>query len=233
MKDDIFLNDRSCIKMGLLPVTPPVIPTPKKRYNEVSIPGRDGIYYEDLGTYDDITLPVEFNFCSKDKTVDQRFRYYRNVLFKAKELMRSSDPDMFFKIKKIDIGDLDRGTSDTIGTFQCDFTLDPYAYLCSGKKKLSLSRVLYNPYALCHPTYYLIGEGNCEINVNGIMAVCNVTGTVIIDTDLQLCYREDGSLINTELSGNYDDMYLLSGKNEIEVSDGFDIKIVPNWRTAA
>lgn len=232
MKDDIFLDYRSCIKMGLLPVKPPIIPTPKKRYNEVSIPGRDGIYYEDLETYDDIVLPIEFNFRSKDKTVDEAFRYFRRVLADTKELMRTSDPDMYYKIKKIEIGDLDRGTSETIGTFQCDFTLDPYAYLRVGKKKLNISKASINSYDLCKPMYVITGEGNCEITVNGTSSFCNVTDTVYIDTDLQLCYRDDGTWINTTLTGNYDDMYLKPGKNDIRVSDGFTMKIIPNWRTA-
>ena len=76
MRDDIYLDYRSCIKMGLFPVKPPVIPTAKKQYNEVTIPGRDGIFYEDLGTYDDIVLPVEFNFQSKKKNAIRQISMY-------------------------------------------------------------------------------------------------------------------------------------------------------------
>lgn len=232
MKDDLYLNGKSCIKIGMFPVKPPIIPTAKKQYKEHTIPGRDGIYYEDLGTYDDITLPVQFNFMSKDKSVDQRFRYYRRILSMAKEFRRESDPDMFYKIKKIEIGDLDRGTSETIGTFQCDFTFDPYAYLMAGTKKMTVKSVEYNEYDLCHPIYILIGEGNCILNVNGKTASCNVSGTVYIDTDLRLCYREDNSWVNTSLTGDYEDLYFNHGKNIITHSDGFDIRIIPNWRTA-
>lgn len=231
MRDDIYLDYRSCIKMGLFPVKPPVIPTAKKQYNEVTIPGRDGIFYVDLGTYDDIVLPVEFNFQSKKKTVDERFRYYRSVLFNVKELMRDSDPDMYYRIKKIEIGNLDRGTSNTIGTFQCDFTLDPYAYLRTGKKKMTPNRVKFNRYDLCHPIYVITGEGVCQIKVNGNTASINATDTVYIDTDLHLCYRDDGTWVNTSLTGYYEDLYLKHGTNELSFSSGFDVRIIPNWRT--
>ena len=44
-----------------------------------------------------------------------------------------------------------------------------------------------------------------------------------------IAYRSDGTLNNTQVKGNYEDMYLLNGENEISFSGG-ELKVIPNWR---
>ena len=71
----------------------------------------------------------------------------------------------------------------------------------------------------------------CNLKVNGkIMTVQNIGQNVTIDTERMITYRTDGTLANTSVNGDYEDLYLNPGYNEIEVTDGFDVEIVPNWR---
>lgn len=229
--EDIFLDHRSCIDIGLYPVKPPTIVSPSRQYNEQEIPGRDGKFYEDLGTYEDITLTVEFNFRSRNKkTVDQFFREYKRIIRKAKVFSKQSDPTVFYKIKKTEIGELDRGTSNSIGTFSVDFTFDPYAYLLDGVVPLNYKRVTWNEYDESKPIYILSGEGRCTLTVNGKSLECNCTDTIYIDTDLELAYREDKSWVSQMVKGYYDELYLIPGKNTISITQGFDLKVIPNWR---
>ena len=58
----------------------------------------------------------------------------------------------------------------------------------------------------------------------------NVEQNLAIDTELMLAYREDGTLKNAEVTGNYRDLYLQEGENEITVTSGFEMKVIPNWR---
>ena len=58
----------------------------------------------------------------------------------------------------------------------------------------------------------------------------NVGQNLVIDTDRQLAYRQDGTLRNTDVSGDYEKMHLIAGTNDIEITKGFDLKIIPNWR---
>lgn len=87
-----------------------------------------------------------------------------------------------------------------------------------------------NPYLLCKPVYYVQGEGLCVINVNGKDMEANVSGNLIIDTERMLAYREDGTLGNTKITGEYEDLYLKPGRNRISVSPGFILQVKPNWR---
>lgn len=231
-KEDIFLDQQSCIRTGLYPAEVPKISVSNRQYRETDIPGRDGIFYEDLETYEDLTQTIKFNFrARKGHTVDETFRSFRRMIRKSKTLAKQSDNTVFYKIKKVSIGELDRGTSYTIGTFDVEFTLDPYAYLRSGSYPLALDRVKDNKYDLCKPIYILNGEGNCDLTVNGKVMKCNVSDNLYIDTDLMLAYRKDGNIVNSEISGNYEDLWLEHGMNSITVSNSsIKLTVIPNWR---
>lgn len=89
--------------------------------------------------------------------------------------------------------------------------------------------VLWNQYLTCHPTYKITAEGMCTLTVNGNTMTANVGQNLTIDTDRMIAYRSDGTLNNTQVKGNYEDMYLLNGENEISFSGG-ELKVIPNWR---
>lgn len=60
--------------------------------------------------------------------------------------------------------------------------------------------------------------------------VANIGQNLTIDTGRKLAYREDGTLSNTSVAGDYDDLILIEGRNKIKITDGFELKVIPNWR---
>ena len=64
---------------------------------EYDIPGRDGKYFEDLGTYDDITFNVNFNFKERREYLNKTFRDYKRMIRKSKTLMMMDDSEIFYK----------------------------------------------------------------------------------------------------------------------------------------
>ena len=109
------------------------------------------------------------------------------------------------------------------------FTCEPVQYAVAGDEFLALSEVANNPYDLCHPVYKIIGEGVCTLIVNGKVFTANVGQNAIIDSDRMLTYREDGTLQNTIVSGDYSDLYLIAGDNTITATEGFDVTVKPRW----
>lgn len=81
-----------------------------------------------------------------------------------------------------------------------------------------------------HPVYKILGEGVCTLTVNGKTMTANVGQNLTIDTDRQLAYRSDGTLNNTAVTGNYEDLVLVEGDNKVTITDGFDLKVIPYWR---
>lgn len=206
----------------------PSIPCPKRKYREIEIEGRDGKLYEDLETYEDIEISVEYNFLSND---------YNNIMRKVKKwilnktkLKFSDDLEYFYKIQKISIEGNER-VWKRLGRFSTKFTCKPFSYLEDGLNSITLTgNSLYNDYYISEPIYNITGNGMCTLTVNGKTMVANVGGNLTIDTELMLAYRQDGIMQNTSVTGKYEDLKLAEGDNSISITNGFILSVVPNWR---
>lgn len=209
----------------------PDFPAPEPRYTDTQVPGRDGALTEFDGTYSDIAVDVEMNYITNPQNWHAAWREVKRYLLKGgiRELRFSDDLSFYYKCKKIVLGTNEREFRHT-AAFTATFTLAPYEYLTDGKERYPYQVCEFNRYGLCKPIYFITGEGMCTLTVNGHEMTANVGQNLTIDTDLQLAYRTDGTLQNTEVAGNFDDLYLLPGENTITVTDGFDLKIQPNWR---
>lgn len=228
----INFNEKNNEDLNLKIIQRPSIPSPKKRYTEKPIPGRDGILYEDQGIFDDIEIPIQFNFLSK--TVEQ-FNYdYREIKkwinnIKDNKLKFSDDLGFFYFVNKATIDTSER-ILKKIGKFTVIFNCEPYQYLNDGQEPIKLPNTLYNSYEKTQPLYLISGEGVLTLNVNGKTVKANVGQNLKIDTKLGMCFREDGTKNNTALKGYYKELILNEGKNTFEFTTGFNINIVPRWR---
>lgn len=227
---DFEYNNRKASEFRVYMKAFPSIPVPQKRYSEVEVSGKDGKYLEENG-YEDIAIPLELNFIIKDAKWHDRVRQIKNWLLENmnRELIFEDDAAFFYKVKKVELGEIEH-TTRRIGNLTVSFTCEPYTYLRNGKVKMKSEEAEQNPYLLCKPVYYVQGEGLCIINVNGKNMEANVSGNLIIDTERMLAYREDGTLGNTKITGEYEDLYLKPGRNRISVSPGFVLQVKPNWR---
>ena len=223
-----FKNER-CTKHGLIPVRRPDIPAPKKRNESIIIHGSDGVLMETDGTYEPITIPVEFNFIGDEMENGAIFRLAKKWLKGSGILEMSDDPDFVYKVIYCDITDTER-TSWRIKKFTAEFICDPYMYFKSGMLERDYIEAQYNPGEICHPVYKIKGNGYCTITVNGKSVKATIGQNLTIDTDTMIAYREDGTIQNTQITGDYESLYLQEGDNKIRVSGLFDVKIVPNWR---
>lgn len=209
----------------------PSIPAPKKNYSEYDIQGRDGLLYIDEETVDDIEIRVEMNFMGKQ---DEWFGYWRGakkwLLQKGQNrLSFGDDTDYFYLVKKVMISEAERVCYE-IGRFTATFFCYGYQYLQEGWRKYKYERRLYNPYETSHPSYFISGEGTCTLTVNGKSLSANVGQNLTINTEMMIAYRTDGTLMNTAVKGNYEDLYLKAGDNEIGITDGFSLEVMPCWR---
>lgn len=222
-------NEKSCLEFGILPVTRPSIPAPEENIEEITIPGRDGALIESEGSHKPITIPVEFNFFTDPEKVNEKYRAAKKWLSGSGYLKFSDDGSAFYKVLYVKITDVER-TSKRIQNFTAEFTCDPYTYMDSGKYEITDFENIYNPYSVSHPEYLITGEGNCTLTVNGKTMEANVGQNLTINTDLMLAYRTDGEMQNTQVTGNYEDLYLAEGENQISISAGFEMTVIPNWR---
>lgn len=230
MEFDVLIDGTSCNSMGILCVKRPDFPAPQKRYNELEILGRDGKLYQDTGLYEDVDIPIEFNYMDQAQNWGERWREAKSFFLGAKTLKLSDDSSVFWKVKKVYLSD-NRRNSNRIGRFSVNFVLDPYTYLESGNGLYTAAQITENIYELSKPDYLIEGEGVCTLTVNGNEMTANVGQNLTIDTYREVSYRTDsGANNNIAVSGDYEGLFLPTGSVEISITSGFELKIRPNWR---
>ena len=226
---DISYNGESCAKYGIIPVRRPSVPAPEIRMSETEIPGRDGALIESDATYKPITIPVEFNFLVPEDKWMATFREAKRWISGSGWLVLGDDQDYMYRVYYGKITDTER-TSRRLGKFTVEFTCYPYAFASCGQQEHTVNKAKYNPYYISHPKYIITGEGMCTLTVNGKSMTANIGQNLTIDTDLMIAHRKDGTMQNTAVTGNYEDLYLREGDNEISITKGFELSIIPNWR---
>jgi predicted phage tail component-like protein len=221
----IIYNDKTNLDVNLLVVARTSKPSPVMEYEEIKVPGGRTLYREK--GYNDIEIPVSFNFMSK-YSWDSDFRIMKQWLLSKvnNKLKFSDDLEVFYKVNKVNIDTPER-IMKNIGKFDVTFTCNPYVYI--DENEIELSTLLYNSYLISKPIYRIVGEGYLTLTINNKVIKANVGQELIIDTDKGLCYRK-GIVDNVALEGRYEDMYLQEGKNTFSWTNGFFIYIMPNWR---
>ena len=224
---DVLIDNISCVRKGFYPVRRPSIPSPKKKYIQHDIMGADGSLYVDTGNYEDINLEIDFNYLINPSLWSEAFRLAKRIMLSASELRLTDDQNVFYKIKKVEIGQNQRVTR-RIGKFTATFTLDPYSYFVNGRLPVSvINNQIYNQYDESMPVYTLTGSGNGTLTVNGKNVSFN--RSVTIDCSKKRVLVND-EVVNTAISGRYEDITLKYGINTIEVTGNYTLTVVPNWR---
>ena len=224
-------NGKTNTEVGILVKERPAIPAPEYKYETVEIPGRDGSLYSEEGFVDDITIKITFVFACEPAKWQDLFRKARRWLLSKEDdqLVLGDMSGDYYKVKHTVIGSSEREVKQ-VGEFEVEFTCNGYQYLNKGRYEYDKDEVLYNPYSISHPIYYITGNGKCTLAVNGYDFTAEVGQNVTIDTDMMLAYRKDGRIMNTSVTGDYQELYLQEGDNTIEITEGFSIKVRPNWR---
>lgn len=228
---DIEYNDMLGSNIGIYAAKYPSVPAAEERIEEISVPGRSGMLHVRKKCFDQTMIPIEFNYIGKEELWNERWRQAKEWLSAINsELSLGDDSNFFYRITRVVVGSNER-MSRRIGKFVASFvTMDGLSYYKSGKVATDYKNLLRNPGIFSQPIYLITGEGVCTLTVNGKSFVANVSQNITIDTERMIAYREDGTLQNTAILGNYEDLYLQEGDNEVTITNGFECKVIPRWR---
>lgn len=220
----IEYNGKSNDDFGVFLYDFPVLTLGEKNYDTYAVSGRRGELVGETNYISNASLSITFS------VISDRFcanvREIMNWLTGAGKLKTSDDPDCYYSVLKVNYGDIDREIRK-YGRFTVNFVIDPYLYRDDGDYEYA--DITYNLYAECKPIYKITGEGMCTLTVNGKTMTANVGQNLTIDTDRMIAYRQDGTLQNTAVTGDYEKLWLPRGSCVISITTGFLLKIIPKW----
>lgn len=195
-----------------------------KQYNSYAVSGMDGELVERNDYLTNLRIGCTFSIISK--SFMNNVRDIRSWLSGSGTLVISDSPDIFYKVLKTENGDINREIRK-FGTFSVDFICIPFEYTKDGQNPVD--SLAYNPGDTAKPIYTITGEGVCTLTVNGYEFEANVGQEAVINSELQMSYKNDGQLINTDVTGNYEKLWLPHGENVVSVSSGFTLSAIPQW----
>lgn len=223
---DLTFNGKACGDFGVLLYDYPKFEGATKNYTSTLIAGRAGaLVSRDLSVGN---LTVRCTFAVIGEAFTPVIRKLRSWLSGTGKLYFSDTPETFFKVLKIEYSSIEREIR-RYGRFTVTFVCTPYEFREDGQLPVTFVPKLYNPYDACSPIYRIKGNGECTLTVNGKRVRALVNGNLTIDTELLLSYREDGTLQNTAVTGDYEDLRIKTGEAEISVASGFSLAVLPNW----
>ncbi|WP_317347224.1 hypothetical protein [Blautia argi] len=222
-------NQRTSESQGIYVQSRPEIPGKKKKLSFLEIGGRDEMLSVGSSIYENCEITLECSYRTEPDNWNRKRRQIGQWLRGSGELILSDDPEVLWKVKDVQVTKFERPLRKH-GIFDVKFVCSPFEYLVEGQSFKTMQEVLFNPGGLSKPEYKISGEGICTITVNGKAMKANIGQNLTINTELMLAYQEDGTMMNSSVTGEYRDLYLKPGENTISVSPGFSITVKPNWR---
>ncbi len=227
MYDFQFNKMRAC-DVGLLVIKRPDIAIAEREYNKKYIKGREGSLTIP-GCLKDLEWSFHCNYKINENIVLEKSRQLKAWLQGSGELVVSDDINVYYKVKHADIYDFVRVHKE-IAQLKIKFTCDPFAYdNITGNLEVDHKELGINHGEPSEPEYLVKGNGVCVITVNSKEFQLNVSGEARIDTRAMLI-KQGEEIINNKAKGRYTDLMLQRGENDVKVSEGFELRIIPNWR---
>jgi phage-related protein len=222
---DGAVNSRS--DLGLRIAEPPVLPATRRVAQSIDVDGREGSLTV-LKGWEDITLTLTAAIVGKD--IRARWRDVLPVLLSAKTLTLSNDNAIFYKVKRVEPGELQMRLS-MLGEFALTFTCAPFRYM-EGAQTVTLtsSGTVINPgTAFSLPRMKVYGTGTRTLTINGKPIVLNIlSGSLTLDSELKECHY-GGAAQNNRMTGDFPALDV--GNNTVTLGSGITkVEIEPRWR---
>ena len=157
------------------------------------------------------------------------FREILPVILSAETIWFSGDPGVYYRIKTVSAGGLERKLS-RLHDFPLSFVCDPFRYM-RGVATITMTKAgsVANPGVAALPRIKVYGTGNQTLTIGGKVTSLNIlAGHLILDSALMECYQGNTAQ-NNQMKGPFP--VFEAGSTAIKWSSGITkIEIEPRWR---
>lgn len=234
--NSFVFDGKSSLDFGLCIEHYPIQYAPKRKTEEISIPGRNGALHYDEGAFEDCTQIYECAFLDPYATAytAHAVKEWLYTSGKRKRLEDSYDPE-HFRLASF-LGPLDiENKLGRIGKFKVKFQCDPRCFLKNGEDSIIFrgNGVLRNHWFDADPMILVYGTGAGSITIGATsLELLSIGGSLTIDCETMDAYRENnGSRENANAAIRCEKFpKLKNGDNPVSFSGGVTkIEIIPRW----
>lgn len=225
----VFFNNKFNTDLGIYAVRRPNFPAFKKKYKEYDVSGVNGELFEFDG-YENRHIKIDFIF-KDDYDIWEKIRKIERWLNNIENniLSFSDNPSYFYIVKKVEYDDIER-MYKRIGKFSITFITYPFVKNDSSQQPITLvnnAKLNNEGDHESYPIITLTGEGLINLYVNNNLVTLNLSGTIVINSELKLCYR-DGVMVNSVMKGKFPVLNI--GENIIKWEGNItNMSIIPNY----
>ncbi|EJQ44023.1 hypothetical protein IEQ_04810 [Bacillus cereus BAG6X1-2] len=224
---DIRIDSKCGLDFELGLVERPVIPTAKRKFEKIEVPGRHGSLTK-KDAFEDVTFSVKFNLLER-VNIKPLVRRIKGWLLQAKVLSFTDDEEIYRKVKHVEIGDIANDIEE-YGLFDVTFTTDPFEYAICQPIEIERPVALFNPGTFeALPKLIVYGKGDITITFHSVsFQIKDVRDGTIIDSELMEAYAGTTPM-NDKMVGKFP--YFEVGENTISWTGNLTKLIIePRWR---
>lgn len=214
-------------QLGLRFTAPLEIPAATRQVDDIEVAGRAGSLTRFAGWADtEISLPLAV------QGGPETYRQACFALMDASAISFSGEPGLFRYLKHVEVSPLAREMGSW-GMFQANLTCQPFTYLTTGLKPITLTSTatIINPGLLpSDPEITLFGTGQLVLTINGQRyKVSSPVDQITLDS-ARMITHVCGKTQTDALSGFFPQLAV--GENHIELGAGLaKVAVNGNWRT--
>lgn len=208
---------------------------PTKKYNVISVPGRNGDLHIDTGAYTNYMQPYDIGIKGAKKELPKAAEAAAEWLYGAAGYQRLEDsyePDVFrlaYFAGPFDVENM----LNTLGRATIEFNCKPQRFLKSGEVAVSVASgdSVYNPTAFAAlPIINIYGSGAGRLQVGEyVVEIFSLDGSMSLDSDLQNAYSGTANLNNAISAPEFPQ--LAAGNNAVSFTGAWTVEIIPRWWT--
>lgn len=232
-KNWLTIGDVSSADYGIFLSGEGSFQAPRRSYQEITIPGRNGILMIDEERMENVSVKYKMIIM---QTFPADYEGFRNALLSLRGYQRLEDtfhPDEYrMGIFKAGIVPKTYGLRNQSGKFELEFDCKPQRWLKSGEEQIELtgSGMIYNSTLFeAKPLIRVYGNGVLGVGSETI-TISGVSGYVDIDSEVEDAYQGaanmNGNIVLS--SGNFPMLH--PGDNGISMGTGITrVIITPRW----
>lgn len=232
MRNEIVFADTCLSDYGVYPTNAGVYTYPTKKYDRVSVPGRNGDLFFEQDAYENVVVRYP-------AVIAEDFADNINALISFlasssgyQRIENTFEPEIYRVGCYLEQSNPKYPKDAKIGTFELQFNCKPQKYLKSGEIPIELSTgttAIYNPTNYkAKPLMRVVGTGTINVGGSTITVTRNST---YIDIDCELLEAYTGSTNQNANVSIPDDFGLSAGDNNVIITGITSVTLYPRWWT--